>query len=86
MKRIDTVAELKQEATYNELQPTATFFILLKGGVRSYKHIIYFPDTGRFDVYHTIDERWEEGLTEEELVEKTQLVQAMVRGVFFREG
>lgn len=86
MKRIDTVAQLKQEAAYDENKPTAAFFILLKGGVHSTKHIVYFPDRDRFDVFHTIDERWEEDLTTTELEENTPIGQAMERGVFFVEG
>lgn len=83
MKKIESVAQLKQAAAYNDQQPTAEFFILLKGGARSSKHIVYFPDTGTFDVFHAIDESWEENISEAELENGSHIVLAIRRGAFF---
>ncbi|MFN8290248.1 MAG: hypothetical protein U0U70_08330 [Chitinophagaceae bacterium] len=83
MKRIDSVAQLKQEAAYDDKKPTAEFFILLKGGMRSSKHIVYFPNTGTFDVFNSIDDSWEEDITEEQLENDTHIVLAIKRGAFF---
>lgn len=85
MKRIETVAQLKQEAAYDDKKPTAGFFILLKGGIRSSKYILYFPETNTFDVFNTIDDSWKENLTEEQLVNNTHIVMAMERGAFYKD-
>lgn len=80
MKRIETVAQLKQEAAYNDTKPAAKFFIPLKGGGRIRIHIVYYPDTGTFDIFHAADNCREENITEEQLENDTPVVQAIHSG------
>lgn len=57
---------------------------MLKGGARSSKRIIYFPDTNRFDVFNEIDDSWQENLTDIQLQTDTHILLAIERGAFFR--
>lgn len=84
MKQIESLEQLKQDAAYNEDKPTAEFFITLKGGARSSKRIIYFPDTNRFDVFNEIDDSWQEDLTDTQLQTDTHILLAIERGAFFK--
>lgn len=83
MKRIESLEALKQAATYNEEVPTPEFFIQLKGGFRSSKRIIYFPDTNTFDVFNALDGNWLENLGEEQLESNTPIINAMKRGALY---
>jgi hypothetical protein len=60
------------------------FYILLNGGFRSSKRIIYYPDTNTFDVHNEIDDSYQEDLTEEELKSETHIVVAIENGALFR--
>lgn len=83
MKKIESLEALKQAATYDEQKPTAEFFILLKGGFRSTKRIIYFPETSTFDVYSAITDSWEENISETALLADTPVFNAIQRGDFY---
>ena len=84
MLRISSLEELKKESTYNDKKPLAEFYILLNGGLRSSKRIVYFPDTDTYDVHNEIDDSYEEDLTEDQLREETHIVIAIENGAFFK--
>jgi hypothetical protein len=84
MKKIQSIAALKQESLYNDSTGLAEFFILLCGGIRSSKRIVYYPETNRFDVHNDINNIFQKDLTEEELSRLTNIVPAMERGAFYK--
>jgi hypothetical protein len=84
VKRITTLEELQKEALYNERKGMTEFFIMLNGGMRSSKGIIYFPDTDTYDIRNDIDDSYEEDLTEEQLRNETHIVLAIENGAFFK--
>lgn len=84
MERITSLEHLKQEALYDEHKGISEFFILLNGGFRSSKKIIYYEESKTFDVYNDIDDSWEEDLTEEELINNTHIVIAIERNALFK--
>lgn len=84
MEKITTMEALKREAEYDDRKGMAEFFIVLNGGFRSSKRIVYFPDTNTFDVHNEIDDSWEEDLTEEQLVNNTHIVFAIENGAFYK--
>jgi hypothetical protein len=85
MKKIVSIDQLKQEATYDDRKGMAEFFMLLAGGIcRSSKRITYYPDTNTFDVHNEIDDLYDEDLTEEQLQNETRIVLAIEQGAFFK--
>lgn len=83
MKRINSVEELKKEAT-NQNGDYVDFFLLLNGGFRSSKRISYDPEAKTFNVINEIDYSYEDDLTEEQLENETHIVLAIKSGVFFK--
>lgn len=84
MKQITSLDELKRESVYNEKTGMSEFYILLNGGLRSSKKIIYYSDTNTYDVHNEIDDSYQEDLTEEELKNETHIVVAIENGVLFK--
>ncbi len=84
MIRIDTIDQLKAEAIYDDSKGASEFFILLNGGSRSSKRIIYYEDSNRFDIYNYIDDTWEDDLTVEELINLTNIGVAIEKKAFFK--
>lgn len=61
MKKIVSIEQLKQEATYDDRKGMVEFFMLLAGGIcRISKRITYYPDTNTFDVHNEIDDSYDE--------------------------
>jgi len=79
--RIKTIAQLKELAE-NGLD----CFILLNGGLRSSKHIRYYPDDDNFYVLNLIDDS-EQELTEAQILdsEYTNIAEAMEKGALIRD-
>jgi hypothetical protein len=84
VERITSLDELKREAVYNEKTGMSEFYILLNGGLRSGKRIVYYPDTNTYDVHNEIDDSYQEDLTEEELINETHIVLAIEQGALFK--
>ncbi len=83
MKKITSLEDLKKEAIYSEKE-IAEFFILLNGGLRSSKRIVYFPDTDTFDVLNEIDDSFQEDLSVEQLENETHITLAINNGALFK--
>ncbi len=75
-RRIKTIEQLKELAK-NGLD----CFILLNGGLRSSKHIRYYPDDNSFYVFNLIDDS-EQELTEIQILNSdyTNIGEAMKKG------
>lgn len=84
MQKINSIEELKKEATYNDRKGMAEFFILLNFNLRSGKRIAYYPDTNTFDVHNEIDDSYDEDLTEEQLINETHIGVAIERGALYK--
>ena len=80
-RRIRTIEQLKELAK-NGLD----CFILLNGGLRSSKHIRYYPDDNSFYVFNLIDDT-EQELTETQLLDKsyTNIAEAMEKGALIMD-
>ena len=80
-RRIRTIDQLKELAK-NGLD----CFILLNGGLRSSKHIRYYPDENRFYVLNLIDDS-EQELTENQIMDKgyTNIGEAMKKGALIMD-
>ena len=79
-RRIRTIEQLKESAK-NGLD----CFILLNGGLRSSKHIRYYPDDNSFYVLNLIDDS-EQELTEAQILNSdyTNIGEAMKKGALIR--
>ncbi len=77
-RRIKTIKQLKELAKDED---GLDCFILLNGGLRSSKHIRYYPDDNSFYVLNLIDDS-EQELTETQLLdsEYTNIAEAMEKG------
>ena len=77
-RRIKTIEQLKELA---KDENGLDCFILLRGGLRSSKHIRYFPDDNSFYVVNLIDDS-EQELTESQILdsEYTNIAEAMKKG------
>ena len=64
-KRIRTIEQLKELA---KRKNGLDCFILLNGGLRSSKHIRYYPDDNSFYVFNLIDDS-EQELTESQMLD-----------------
>jgi len=84
MRLITSLEDLKKESEYNEKTGMAEFYILLNGGLRSSKRVVYFPDSNTYDVHNEIDDSYQEDLTEEELRNETHIVLAIENGALFK--
>jgi len=80
-RRARTVDQLKELAK-NGLD----CFILLNGGLRSSKHIRYYPDDNSFCVLNLIDDS-EQELTESQILDKayTNIGEAMEKGALIMD-
>ncbi|MFH1615395.1 MAG: hypothetical protein ABIG61_09975 [Planctomycetota bacterium] len=80
-KRIKTIEQLKKLAE-NGLD----CFILLNGGLRSSKHIRFYPDDNSFYVLNLIDDS-EQELTEEQILNSdyTNIGEAMKKGALIMD-
>lgn len=83
MKSITSVEELKKEALYDDAKGLAEFYICLNFGLRSSKRIIYYPETGSFDIHNEIDDSWQEQIPAFELAKHTLLIEAINEGALF---
>ena len=80
-KRIRTIEQLKELAK-NGLD----CFILLNSGLRSSKHIRYYPDDNSFYVLNLIDDS-EQELTEDQILdsEYSNIGEAMKKGALIKD-
>ena len=80
-RRVRTIDQLKELAK-NGLD----CFILLNGGLRSSKHIRYYPDDNSFYVLNLIDDS-EQELTESQILDKayTNIGEAMEKGALIMD-
>ncbi len=83
MKRINSIEELKKEAS-SENGGYVDFFILLNGNARSSKQISYNLETNRFNVVNEIDFSYQDNLSEKQLENKTHIVLAIQNGALFK--
>ena len=82
-KRIRTIEQLKElAADENGLD----CFILLNGGLRSSKHIRYYPDDNSFYVLNLIDDS-EQELTEAQILDGaySNIGEAMKKGALIKD-
>ena len=82
-RRIRTIEQLKELA---KAENGLDCFILLNGGLRSSKHIRYYPDENRFYVLNLIDDS-EQELTEKQIMDKgyTNIGAAMQKGALIMD-
>ena len=80
-RRIKTIGQLKELAK-NGLD----CFILLNGGLRSFKHIRYYPDDNSFYVLNFIDDS-EQELTEAQILDSgySNIGEAMEKGALIKD-
>jgi len=80
-RRIKTIEQLKELAK-NGLD----CFILLNGGLRSSKHIRYYPDDNSFYVLNLIDDS-EQELTEAQILDSgySNISEAMEKGALIKD-
>lgn len=80
--RIKSLNQLKELAGKQQLE---CYIILAKGTVRSSKSVQYNPDYGCWDIFHNIDDNWEEFKSDEEFKEKYPLFfEAMEKGCLIK--
>jgi len=82
-KRIRNIEQLKKQA---KNENGLDCFILLNGGLRSSKHIRYYPDDNSFYVLNLIDDS-EQELTESQIIDKvyTNIGEAMRKGALIMD-
>jgi hypothetical protein len=82
-RRIRTIEQLKELA---QNEDGLDCFILLNGGLRSSKHIRYYPEDKSFYVLNLIDDS-EQELTENQIFDKayTNIGQAMKKGALIMD-
>lgn len=82
-KRIKTIEQLKELAQNDN---GLDCFILLNGGLRSSKHIKYYPDDNSFFVLNLIDDS-EQELTESQILDGayTNIGEAMKKGALIMD-
>lgn len=82
-KRIRTIEQLKELA---KNENGLDCFILLNGGLRSSKHIRYYPDDNSFYVLNLIDDS-EQELTEAHILDSsyTNIGEAMRKGALIMD-
>ena len=84
MQKVLSIDHLKELAK-NEESIRQHFFIQLGGGIaRSSKQILYDPQTNRFEVVNEIDFSFQFDLSEKQLANKTQIVEAIEAGALFK--
>lgn len=82
-RRIRTIQQLKELA---KSEDGLDCFILLNGGLRSSKHIRYYPDDESFYVLNLIDDS-EQELTEDQILDSaySNIGQAMENGCLIKD-
>ena len=82
-RRIKTIQQLKELA---KDENGLDCFILLNGGLRSSKHIRYYPDDNSFFVLNLIDDS-EQELTESQILDReyTNIGEAMKKGALIMD-
>jgi hypothetical protein len=82
-RRVRTIKQLKELA---KDENGLDCFILLNGGLRSSKHIRYYPDDNSFFVLNLIDGS-EQELTESQILDKeyTNIGEAMEKGALIMD-
>jgi hypothetical protein len=82
-RRVRTIKQLKELA---KDENGLDCFILLNGGLRSSKHIRYYPDDNSFYVLNLIDGS-EQELTESQILDKeyTNIGEAMEKGALIMD-
>ncbi|MFA6176309.1 MAG: hypothetical protein WC765_07000 [Phycisphaerae bacterium] len=82
-RRVRTIKQLKELA---KDENGLDCFILLNGGLRSSKHIRYYPDDNSFYVLNLIDSS-EQELTESQILDKeyTNIGEAMEKGALIMD-
>jgi hypothetical protein len=82
-RRITTIEQLKELA---KDENGLDCFILLNGGLRSSKHIRYYPDDNSFYVLNLIDDS-EQELTESQILDSayTSIGEAMKKGALIMD-
>ena len=82
-RRVRTIKQLKELA---KDENGLGCFILLNGGLRSSKHIRYYPDDNSFFVLNLIDDS-EQELTESQILEKeySNIGEAMKKGALIMD-
>ena len=82
-KRIRTIEQLKELA---KDKAGLDCYILLNGGLRSSKHIRYYPDDNSFFVWNLIDDS-EQELTESQILDReyTNIGEAMEKGALIMD-
>ena len=82
-KRIRTIEQLKELA---KDENGLDCFILLNGGLRSSKHIRYYPDDNNFYVLNLIDDS-EQELTESQILDSaySNIGEAMKKGALIMD-
>jgi len=80
---IRTIEQLKELA---KRESGLDCFILLNGGLRSSKHIRFYPDDNSFYVLNLIDDS-EQNLTESQILDKayTNIGEAMKKGCLIKD-
>ncbi len=81
-RRITTIQQLKELAK----DDGQDCYILLNGGLRSSKHIRYFPDDNSFYVFNLIDDS-EQELTEAQILDSgySNIGEAMKKGALIKD-
>ena len=82
-KRIRTIEQLKELAAD---ESGLDCYILLNGGLRSSKHIRYYPDDNSFFVFNLIDDS-EQELTEVQILDSgySNIGEAMEKGALIKD-
>ena len=82
-RRIKTIEQLKELA---KNENGLDCFILLNGGLRSSKHIRYYPDDNSFYVFNLIDDS-EQELTEAQILDGgySNIGEAMKKGALIKD-
>jgi hypothetical protein len=83
-KKVKSVAHLKRLSTNKHGRRQSFYLAIIEGIVRSVKQILYNPKTERFIVVNENDYSMLEDLTEQDLKEKTHIVDAIEMGTFYK--
>jgi len=83
MKKITSIDDLKKEAS----KPNgdySDFFIALNFGARSSKRIYFDTESNTFNVINEIDYSYQDDLTEEQLRNETNIIEAIEKGALYK--
>lgn len=72
------VLSIEHLKTLCDINGRAEFYIILAEGLcRSGKEIHYDNQSGKFEIYHEIDETWQSNISEKELYTETNIPDAI---------